>query len=210
MIKMNRAQPPSFHYQDLHITLDTHVYNPAEDTFLLLETIQYTPQDKILEIGTGCGIISLVCSYNGAAVIATDINPYALHLSQKNIKHNQQILKGEIHLVQGNLFTMIQQDVLFDIIIFNPPYLPTTTKQQLPGWINMAYDGGKTGTKVIDEFLQHLSQHLKPTGKAYFVGSSLQKTGHFKEILQNNLVTCRIIKEQTIGDEKIQVYQIAY
>ena len=207
---MKKTQPPSFHYHDLNITLDTHVYNPAEDTFLLLKTIQYIPQDLILEIGTGCGIISLVCSYNGATVIATDINPYALILTQENIKHNQQILQGEIHLVRGSLFTMIQPDVLFDKIIFNPPYLPTTTKEKLPGWINMAFDGGKTGTMVIDEFLQYLCQHLNPTGKAYFVGSSLQKKCHFWETLQKIPLTCRVINKQTIGDETIQVYQIAH
>ena len=203
---MNIIRQPSFHYHNLHITLDTHVYNPAEDTFLLLESIQYTTQETILEIGTGCGIISLVCAYEGATVIATDINPYALHLTQAN----QQILKGEIQLVQGSLFTMIQPDALFDIIIFNPPYLPTTTKEQLPGWINAAFDGGKTGTIVIDEFLQQLPQHLTPTGTAYFVSSSLQKNCHFQSTLQESPLTCRVFNEQLIGDENIQIYQILH
>ena len=143
-------QPIGFHYKNLYINLDTNVYNPAEDTFLLLDSLKYTSKDKILEIGTGCGIIALSCATKGANVIATDINPIALKLTSQNIKQNHHLLKGTIHLLRGNLFDMLKHNQYFDIIIFNPPYLPTTTKERLKGGINAAYDGGHTGTSIIN------------------------------------------------------------
>ena len=210
MVIMNTTNPPNmFHYQNLHIDLNTHVYNPAEDTFLLLESLQYTNNDTILEIGTGCGIIALTCAQKGAHVLATDINPYALHLTQQNIKNNQHLLQGTIILTRGNLFDMIKPHTMFDVIIFNPPYLPTTQQYHLPGWINAAYDGGTTGTAVIKTFLHHLPHHLKPTGHSFFVGSSLQNHKKLITSLKKTVLTHQIVNQQLIGDEYIYIYHVS-
>ena len=197
-----------FHYNNLNITLNNQVYNPAEDTFLLLETIETTKQDTILEIGTGCGLIALHCAQQGSHVLATDINPHALQLTKQNIIQNHDQIKGTIQLARGNLLDYIRLNTRFNIIIFNPPYLPTTKKETLPGWINYAYDGGITGTKTIETFLHQTPQHLKKKGICYFVGSSLQNQKYLKSTIQTTDMTHTLIAEQLIGDEYIQIHQL--
>jgi release factor glutamine methyltransferase len=200
--------PKEFHYKKLHINLDAKVYDPAEDTFLLLDTIQYSHQDSVLEIGTGCGIIALSCAQNGAQVIATDINPFALLLAAKNIHKNKELLHGTIELVRGNLFNIIKKHTTFDIIIFNPPYLPTSLQEKLPGWINHAYDGGKNGTTIIELFIFELKEYFKSNGSCFFVGSSLQNLNKIQSCMEKTDLTHKIINQQLIGDEHIQIYHI--
>ena len=201
-------QSTSFHYKNLYITLDPNVYNPAEDTFLLLDSLKFSSKDSILEIGTGCGIIALNCAKTGANVIATDINPLALKLTSQNIKQNYDLLKGTIHLLRGNLFDMLKLNHFFDLIIFNPPYLPTTPLEQLKGWINAAYDGGPTGISVINNFLNHLPNYLTTQGSCMIVVSSLQNQQQLLHTMEHNLLTYHVIKQQHLGDEYIQIIKI--
>ncbi len=197
-----------FHYNNLKIQLNNQVYNPAEDTFLLLESIKPTKHDTILEIGTGCGIIALHCAQHGSNVLATDINPYALQLTKLNISQNHNQIKGTIQLARGNLLDYIRLTTRFNIIIFNPPYLPTTKKETVPGWINYAYDGGPSGTKTIETFLHQAPQHLEKKGICYFVGSSLQNQKYLHPTIQTTDITHTLITEQQIGDEYIQIHQL--
>ena len=91
----------------------------------MLDTIQIKPKKTILEIGAGTGIISLYCANQGAEVVCSDINPYAIKLIKKNIQENKNQLLGSIQVRKGDLFNIIKSNEQFNIIIFNPPYLPT-------------------------------------------------------------------------------------
>ena len=99
-------QPTTFHYQDLTVEVDPDVYDPAEDTFLLLQTIHPQPGASVLELGTGCGIIALACARNGASVVASDINPHAVRNCRRNLKRNQPRLTGNLDVRHGDLFSV--------------------------------------------------------------------------------------------------------
>jgi len=126
-LKNNRSTK-TFHYKDLAIEMHPEVYEPSEDTFQLLEVINVKKDDKVLEIGTGSGLISLACTQNGANVVCTDINPFAVELAKKNFLVNNALLNGNYDIRLGNLFDVLTFDDKFDIIIFNPPYLPTKSR----------------------------------------------------------------------------------
>jgi len=89
-----------------------------------LESIQINYDDSVFEIGTGCGLIALECAKLGAKVICSDINPYAIKIVKENYHVNKSKLKGSIDVRYGDLFTVLNKNEIFDIIIFNPPYLP--------------------------------------------------------------------------------------
>jgi release factor glutamine methyltransferase len=197
-----------FHYNDLCIELHQEVYDPAEDTFLLLDSIAFTSQEKILELGTGCGLIALECAHRGASVVCTDINPFAIQLTRRNIERNRLLLKGDIDLRQGNLFSVLKHNELFHVVIFNPPYLPTTTKEKVGGWFDIATDGGETGLKVTRRFLQGFPKHLYPHGCAYFIFSSLSKRSTLEQYLENKQLSAEIIARQRCNDEELDVYRV--
>jgi len=139
------------------------VYPPKEDTYLLLKAAlaEAGPNDTTLEIGCGSGLISRELAAKVERLLVTDINPYAARLA-----------KAEgIEVVRANLFQGIKGK--FDLILFNPPYLPTKEEERTSQWINYALDGGENGRETIDRFLKDLKDHLRPGGRALLLISSL-------------------------------------
>ena len=204
------SSPPPFHFNGLTITLHPDVYEPAEDTFQLLETLAITPKDTILELGTGCGIISLECARQGCTVVCTDLNPYAVELTKENIKQNQHLLKGTIEVHYGNLFEPIKKHERFTIIIFNPPYLPTKPFERIGGngWIDLATDGGKNGLSTTKRFIKEIPNHLQKNGYATFIYSSLADRTTLTKSLIATKVHAEIVSTRHFNDETLEVYRV--
>ncbi len=195
-----------FHYKDLTIELHPEVYDPAEDTFLLLDVIKINNDDSVLEIGTGCGLIALACAVLGANVICTDINPLAIELVKKNYLMNQNILKGNFEVRIGDIFSPILSNESFDVIIFNPPYLPTKKEDLVGGWFDTASNGGKDGLLYTKKFIKELPSYLNKYGSAYFVYSTLSDRYKLDSILNKSKLIYKVIKSQCFYDEKIVIY----
>lgn len=201
--------PRSFRYHNLLVECHPEVYDPAEDTFLFLEALQIHPYNVILELGTGCGLIALECARQGAQVLCTDINPFAVQLTRRNITHNRHLLSGIVEIRQGDLFSVLKKNELFDIILFNPPYLPTKTKEKVGGWFDIATDGGPDGLLVIRRFLHGVSQYLLPGGSAFFIFSSLSDRLILQRYLRKHRLSSCIIASHLSDDEELDVYRVS-
>lgn len=138
------------------------VYPVEEDTLLLLEAAraECRPGERVLEIGCGSGYISGEISRT-AEVIATDINPYAVRAARKL----------GIDVVRADLFSGICG--LFDLVIFNPPYLPTSPDERMDDWLEYALDGGPDGRFVIARFIDGVGSMLAPGGRFLLLVSSV-------------------------------------
>ena len=89
------------------------VYVPAEDSFLLLREAKC--HGRVLEIGTGSGLLAIYFAKNGKQVDAVDISRDALDCASGNC-----ILNGvSINLALSDLFQNVKGK--YDTIIFNPP-----------------------------------------------------------------------------------------
>lgn len=141
---------------------ERETYDPGEDTFLLLRAAlkEVKPSDCILEVGCGRAVISGEMARIARRVIAVDINPHAVGIARS---------KG-LEAIRTDLFKGIKGK--FDLVLFNPPYLPTSEEEKMDGWINYAYDGGPTGRDTINRFLEGLKAHLKTEGRTLLLVSS--------------------------------------
>ncbi len=151
-------------YKNTSVDIIEHVYEPSEDSFLLADAAlaEIKGSERILEVGCGSGIISSVIKANtGATVVGIDINPHAVKCTKDN----------RIDVIRGDLLSCINGH--FDVIIFNPPYLPTEEKERDNGWINSALDGGYDGRKVIYRFLEDAARCLVRGGRILMIVSSL-------------------------------------
>lgn len=148
------------------------IYRPAEDTYLLLKaTIAHAKSsDRVLEVGCGSGLISRHLADIVRSVLATDINPHAAKCA----------METGIDAVRADLFRGIKGR--FDLIVFNPPYLPTSPNERMPGWINYALDGGASGRETIERYLSELGSHLAPGGRALLLLSSLTGLSEVKDM----------------------------
>lgn len=160
-----------FEYKGMKISFSESVYEPAEDTFLLLDVLEkekWGGYEVVLEVGPGTGIVSAFISKKVKAVYALDINKSAALCTKKNALANG--IKN-VHVFAGDLFSAISPEKELDAIIFNTPYLPedaVTGKFGDPAW-----SGGHDGRMVIERFLFGAEKFILPGGKIFLVESSM-------------------------------------
>jgi release factor glutamine methyltransferase len=147
-----------------------NVYEPAEDSFLFAEYLLREKGERVLDVGTGCGILGIVAGADAARIVGVDINPYALRCTRENAKLNGLIEK--FSLVQGDLFRPLKRKAAFDLILFNSPYLPVRRTQK-GSWLEHAWAGGKTGRQTINRFILESPDYLASGGRILLLQSSL-------------------------------------
>ncbi|MHC1594364.1 MAG: HemK2/MTQ2 family protein methyltransferase [Methanotrichaceae archaeon] len=174
------------------------VYEPAEDTFLLLRAAleEVRPADSVLEMGCGRGLISRELTSKARRVIATDINPHALRMARKM----------GIETVRADLFRGIK--ARFDLILFNPPYLPTGPQDKLEGWLNLAFDGGVSGRETINPFLEDLRDHLAPGGRALLLVSTLSGLSEIEEKARSEGLEAMVVAREKYFFEELVVLRL--
>ena len=129
------------------------------------------PELRVVDLCTGSGCIacSIASEYPAAHVVALDIAPEALALAGKNVEV----------LGLGNRIEVLESDLLgaldpgkkgtFDLIVSNPPYVPTKVCDSLPREVSewdprLALDGGEDGLDLFRRFLPDALSYLKPGG----------------------------------------------
>ena len=176
------------------------IYQPAEDSYLLQKFVRRYATGRVLDMGTGSGIQALtaITVPSVREVVAVDINLEAVEGLRKEIESKKL---RKIKVVQGNLFE--EMDSYFNVIIFNPPYLP-----QDKGIEDHALYGGKKGWEISGEFFKNVSGHLFPEGMVLFLFSSLTNKQKIEEILNHNLLQWEELGEEKIAFETLYVYKI--
>ena len=181
------------------IETDDLVYIPSDDTFLLAENLEIKEGQSVLEIGTGSGLVSMYASLLTDDVTATDINYNALELAEKNFKLNNI---NTIKLEFGDLFEPVK-DKKFDVILFNAPYLPTDSDDIINDDLNYAFDGGLDGRKVIDRFINEVSNHLNDKGIVQIIQSSLSDNNRTLDMFDRNGFIAEIAESEKFFFEEI-------
>ncbi|RJQ16986.1 methyltransferase domain-containing protein [Candidatus Woesearchaeota archaeon] len=175
------------------------IYEPQEDSFFIKEYIKEYATGNVLDMGTGSGILAEEAAKYAKSVIAVDINPKAIEHCKKNI-NNPKIL-----FVQSNLFQVFELGLIhrtFDLIIFNPPYLP---KDKYP---DVALDGGKEGYEVIEKFLRKAKTFLNPKGKILILFSSLSQKQKIDNMLKHMQFKFEQIARKKLAFEELYLYLI--
>jgi len=191
-------------YDDLTFQVFEDVYEPAEDTFLIADSLTQIVKegDTLLDIGTGCGILAIIAAKKARKVIATDVNPYAVKCAKLNAKTNRLAPKIDVRL--GDLFQPLQKTERFDLIVFNAPYLPSSKREQRT-WLGRAWAGGPTGRQLIDRFIIEAPHYLKRNGKILLVQSSLAKIDETLEKFRKASLKAKVIAEKKVAFETIAV-----
>jgi len=156
----------------------------------------------VLDIGTGTGILALFAALKGAKyVVATDTNPHACTIAEKNMQENN--VADKIKIINSNLFTNIRKEK-FDRILFNAPYWNKKADPSIP----LTYGVFDENYKTIKRFFKESKDYLNHKGKI-LLGFSTQDNAELikKMIYKAGLVIEKEIRE-TKGHTRILFYLI--
>ena len=175
------------------------VYEPAEDSFMLLAEALRHPRPRMVEVGTGCGLIAIQLSKSiGSPVVATDISGLAIRCARNNAtKHS-----ARVEFLLGDLLSPLLGT--FDIVLFNPPYLPVEPS----GSEERSWAGGREGREITDRFLGQLDRHLSPDGLALLVQSSLNDLGKTRSVAGEEGFRARVLSRERFFFETLYVVRL--
>lgn len=145
--------------------LDFDVYEPAEDSALLAGVVaeHVREDDRVLDVGTGSGYVARrVADGSGARVFGTDVNPKAVRRARE----------AGVEAVRADLAAPFREGS-FDVVAFNPPYLPVDPAAEWDDWFEMALSGGESGRDVIERFVDDVGRVLARDGSAFLLASTL-------------------------------------
>lgn len=177
------------------------VYEPQEDSYLLQRYVKKYAFGRVLDMGTGSGIQALTAAGFPIVreVVAVDIHEEAIRELQRKVKE-EKIRK--LTAVHGDLFEEV--DGSFNLIVFNPPYLP-----QDKGIHDLALYGGKKGWEVAERFFSQASRFLFPEGIILFLFSSHTHKKKIDEIVQRHLFDFKeLTRAKMPMFEELYVYEI--
>jgi len=131
------------------------------------------PSVTALDFGTGSGCLAIALAANcrGAQITATDISSDALDLARQNIARHG--LTARIHLVHSDGAAVPAATARFDLVISNPPYIPSAEIEGLQPEVrdfdpHTALDGGEDGLQVIRGLAKETGTFLAPGGRLMF------------------------------------------
>jgi len=158
------------------IAVNRHVLVPRPETEMLAElgwqflsTINHQPSTCLdFCTGSGCIAIALAAKCLNAIIIATDISAEALALAGENAARNNVAERIEFRLGDG--FAALANGAQFDLIVSNPPYIPSAEIATLDPEVrnfdpHAALDGGADGLEFYRLIASQAAAFLKPGGK---------------------------------------------
>ena len=145
------------------ISMSDEVYQPSEDTLLLLRAVEGLGRrfKRAVEIGSGSGLVSARLGELSDEIHSVDISLNAVKKTMDRLKRSG--VWGRAHPLCGDLLTAYRSSKLFDLIVSNPPYLE-------PEIGDRAIEGG---WKFIDRLVEDASKRIKRGGVLVLVVSSL-------------------------------------
>lgn len=173
--------------------VDSNVLIPRQDTEVLIEKIlevieanfnvEISSDISILDMCTGSGCIAITIykelikrGFNIDAT-AVDLSKEALAVTEKNVEDLVGIkaLNNTFHIIESDMFSNINNNRSYDIIVSNPPYIPTRDIEKLEPEVRdydpiMALDGDTDGLRFYRRIIEESSNYLNNGFIAFEIG----------------------------------------
>ncbi|XP_011299542.1 hemK methyltransferase family member 2 [Fopius arisanus] len=191
------------------------VYEPSEDSFLLIDSLETDLKkfEKVkpnicMEIGSGSGVVitALAMAFKRnnwpGHFIAIDINPDACRVT----KNTSIINSTNVDIIRMDLVSSLKANHLIDILIFNPPYVVTESSEIFDDrLISKTWAGGRDGREVMDRLFSVVPNLLSSRGIFYLVVIRENKPSDIIDIFEGLGMSGVIAMERRVRGEHLYI-----
>ncbi len=185
----------------LRFDVNKKVLTPRMETEILVEQVLKAEKNykkaTILDLGTGSGAIAISLAKNcNAEIVAIDVSKSALITAENNAKKHDV----KIEFLHSNLFEGLKRKKKFDIIVSNPPYIPTAQIDKLDKNVkdcdpHLALDGGEDGLDFYREITRQATKRLNAGGMLFYEIGKGQASAVRKIMRENGFEEIKTIKD---------------
>lgn len=171
-----------FFSMDFAVSSVVLIPRPDTETAVVaaLDCLKGRPSPHVVDVGTGSGCIALAIAKGcpTARVIAIDVSPEALGVATSNAASLN--LADRVDFRQGDLLEPVVGEGPFDLIVSNPPYIPTSDIDELEQGVrdyepHLALDGGPDGLRIVQRLVASAAESLVPGGSLVIEIGSAQE-----------------------------------
>jgi release factor glutamine methyltransferase len=148
------------------------VFQPPSDAWMVVRQIhelRLSPTASALDLCTGSGVLAIAAAQAGCReVIAVDVSRRAVVAARVNGLLN----RVRVRALRGDLFAPVERQ-RFDLIVSNPPYLPSPADELPRRGLARAWEAGHDGRAILDRICADAHEHLKPGGVMLLVHSEV-------------------------------------
>lgn len=172
------------------------IYDPAEDSLLLAKCVKQHARGKnVLDIGCGSGILMEMALANKArSVQGVDIDSEVVAFCKE---------KG-LDVLESDLFSNVSGT--FDLIVFNPPYLPEDEREDRES--ARITSGGTRGDEIILRFLKESIDYLSSEGVILLLVSSLTPSERITQLLSELQFETHVLGREKVFMETLEVWKL--
>lgn len=184
------------------VSIADKVYQPQDDSYLLVDMMHETALiegRRVLDLCTGSGFVAIAAAQMGcASVTAFDICPHAVRCS----RGNAAVAGVTVDVREGSWLSALDS-APFDVVVSNPPYVPTPPGAELdvicssagPSW---AWNAGLDGRLILDPLCQSAPKLLRDGGSLLLVHSALASVAQSLESLRTGGLKTKVIASKWI------------
>ena len=201
-LRLYYLKPRRYRYKNVYVQVHPDVFPPhlTLSTKILLDFIDVQDLNgkTLLELGCGCGIISLYAASKNAKVTATDINHTALDYLKKGVAKQQL----DVEILYSDLFEQLKNRQ-FDYIIINPPYYPkkpATMKEQ--AWFCGEH------FEYFQNLFPQLIAFVSASNAVLMILSEDCDIEQIKQIAAKNKLNLNLITEKKVVQEQNYIFRI--
>lgn len=192
------------------------VYEPCDDSFALVDALLADRTNLLehrptlcMEIGCGSGYVitslALILGQEGCGTnyIATDINPHAAKVTRETLEAHGV----DAELIVTDIASGLEKRLagLIDVLVVNPPYVPTPEDEVGSEGITSSWAGGENGRSVIDRILPVADHLLSKKGWLYMVTLTTNNPSEMCLQMRKKGYASKIVVQRSTEEESLHI-----
>lgn len=171
-------------------------YPVQADTWLLADTMAelgLAREARVLDLCTGTGSLAVAAALAGAAeVTAVDLS----YRSSANAWVNARRHGVRARVLRGDLFGALAGGERFELVLANPPYVPSFTRRSSRHRIDRCWDAGPDGRLLLDRICREAFDWVVPGGSLLLVQSDVADESRTVECLQDSGFEAEVVRRE--------------